>query len=192
MESEYSGLPKDVQTGLGQMAEALGAAKIAHALIGGIAVGFHSRPRFTNDIDFLLNVPQLKLAALLDDLRVRGFDFDMAKTIEEWTRQHLTVVDFHEVRIDWLKPVLPLYQHVIDTAKPISWNGCTLSIASPESLILTKLIAFRGQDQIDIEGLLAANRGLLDFDYIRSEWATIAPVEDRRMQRFLEMAGKSD
>jgi hypothetical protein len=192
MESEYSGLPQDVQTGLRHMAEALDGAKVPYALIGGIAVGFHSRPRFTNDIDFLLNVPQIKLPGLLDDLHGRGFDFDAAKTIEEWTKHHLTVVDFHGVRIDWLKPILPLYQHVIDGAKPVLWHGSSLSIASPESLILTKLIAFRGQDQVDVEGLLAANRGRLEIAYIRSEWATIAPEDDPRMQRFLEMVKNFD
>jgi hypothetical protein len=192
MDSENSSLPKDVQTGLGHMAEALAAAKVSYALIGGIAVGFHSRPRFTNDVDFLLNVPQIKLPGLLDELRGRGFDIDTAKTIEEWTKHHLTVVDFHGVRFDWLKPVLPLYTHVIHTAKPVLWNGGSLLIASPESLILTKLIAFRGQDQADIEALLAANRGQVDIAYIRSEWATIAPEDDPRIQRFLEMVKKFD
>jgi hypothetical protein len=125
-------------------------------------------------------------------LHGRGFDFDTAKTIEEWTKHHLAVVEFHEVRIDWLKPMLPLYKHVIDTAKPVLWHGHSLSIASPESLILTKLIAFRGQDQLDIEGLLAANREQLDLPSIRSEWATIASEDDPRMQRFLEMVTKFD
>ena len=187
-----SELPRNLQIGLRQMAEALDAAKLPYALIGGIAVGYRSRPRFTKDIDFLLGIPQIKLPALLDDLHGRGFVFETEKTIAEWTKYHLTKMDFHGVRIDWLKPVLPVYKHVIDTAKVESWKGYSISIASLECLIVTKLIAFRGQDQGDIEALIAANRGQLDLAFIRSEWATIAPEDDPRMQRFLEMVRKLD
>jgi hypothetical protein len=183
-------LPQNLKTGLKQMVEALNACNIRYALIGGIAVGYRSRPRFTKDVDFLLEIPQLKLPALLEDLKSRGFGFETEKTIREWTKDHLTVMDFHGVRIDWLKPVISLYKHAIDTSKTESWLGFSCAIASPEFLILMKLIAFRSQDQVDIENLLAANQDKLDLDFIRSEWATIAPESDPRMQRFLEMVKK--
>ena len=191
MDSETSELPESLKTGLKQMAEALNALNLRYGpLIGSIAVGFRSRPRFTKDIDFLLEVPQLKLPGLLEDLHKRGFTFETATTIQEWMQHHLAVMDFRGVRIDWLKPVLPLYQHVIDKSKNESWLGCSLAIASPECLILTKLIAFRSQDQVDIENLLAANQGQLDLPFIRSEWETLAPESDPRMQKFLEMVPK--
>lgn len=187
-----SELPRNLQIGLRQMAEALDAAKLPYALIGGIAVGYRSRPRFTKDIDFVLGIPQIKLPALLDDLHGREFVFETEKTIEDWTKHHLTMMNYRGVRIDWLKPILSVYKHVIDTAKVESWQGYSFSIASPECLILTKLIAFRGQDQADIEALVAANRAQLDLAYIRSEWAAIASEDDPRMQRFLEMVKKFD
>ena len=192
MESDQACLPHDVQAGLRSMAEALDAAHIRYAVIGGIAVALRSRPRFTNDVDIVLNIPQIKLPGLLDDLHGRGFEFDTAKTIQGWTQHHITVLKFRNVRVDWLKPVLPVYAHVLDRAKPVVWQGYATQIASPESLILTKLISFRGQDQLDIENLLAANRGQLDLDYIRSEWATIAAETDPRMERFTEMVKKFD
>jgi predicted nucleotidyltransferase len=190
MDSEPSRLPQNLQTGLRQIADVLNSSNIRYALIGGIAVGFRSQPRFTKDIDLLLEISQVKLPGLLDDLHDRGFAFETAKTIQEWTKDHLAVIDFHGVRIDWLKPVIPLYKHVIDTSKTETWLGCSVAIASPECLILTKLIAFRTQDQVDIENLLAANQGQLDVPFIRSEWETIASESDPRMQRFLEMAAK--
>lgn len=42
-----------------------------HALIGGIAVGYHARPRATVDVGFL--VPRAKLDALAVALQQRGF-----------------------------------------------------------------------------------------------------------------------
>jgi len=124
------------------------------------------------------------------DLRARGFEFDNETTIRQWIREHLTVLSFRSIRIDWLKPVVPLYQHVIDLARPEPWLGCTIRIASPEGLILTKLVAFRSQDQVDIENLLAANRGQLDLDLIRREWETVATPDDPRTQRFNEMVAR--
>jgi phage tail protein X len=41
--------------------------------------------------------------------------------------------------------------------------------------------------QVDIENLLAANRGQLDLDRIRREGAAVAPPDDPSMQRFEEM-----
>lgn len=187
MPAETPELPKDLLTALEELVWAFERKKIRYALIGAVAAGFRSRPRFTQDLDFLLEIPQLVLPALLDDLRDRGFHFDLATTIREWTQQHLTALSFRSVRIDWLKPVLACYQHVINEGRPESWLGTSVRIASPEGLILTKLLAFRTQDQLDIENLLAANRGQLDLDWIRNEWQQMMQPDDPRMQRFAEM-----
>jgi hypothetical protein len=189
MDFETLELPEHVRTGLKQMVEALTALNIRFALIGGFAVGFRSQPRTTKDLDFILEIPQLTLPKLLEELRKRDFVFDPTQTIREWTQNHLTQLDFHGMRIDWLKPVIPLYSHVIDRSKIEFWLGCSLPIATPEGLILTKLIGFRSRDQVDIEKLLAANPGQIDLDFIQTEWASIARPDDPRMNKFLEMVG---
>src|SRR5262249_32633272 len=96
-------LPQDLLTGLLQPVEALDHFRLRYALIGGVAAGYRSRPRFTQDLDFLLDIPQLVLPGLLEDLRRRGFAFDPEAAMREWTQQHLTVLSFGGVRIDWLK-----------------------------------------------------------------------------------------
>ncbi len=62
-------------------------------------------------------------------------------------------------------------------------------MASVEGLILLKLLAYRIQDQLDIENLIAANRDHLDVAWIQAEWQTLAGLDDPRMRRFLEMLG---
>lgn len=49
-----------------------------------------------------------------------------------------------------------------------------------EGLIVTKLVAFRPQDQEDIRTLLAANREEIDAYLIRHEWAAVAHGEEER------------
>lgn len=37
--------------------------------------------------------------------------------IEDFTRNHMTVLWRDGVRVDWLKPMLPIYRHVLDQAR---------------------------------------------------------------------------
>jgi hypothetical protein len=183
-------LPHDLLAALLQFVQAVDRLQIRYALIGGVATAYRSRPRVTLDLDFLLEVPQLVLPGLLEDLRTRGFVFDTEVTIREWTSEHLTVLSFHGLRIDWLKPVLPCYRRILEAAQREVVLGCPVRIAASEGLILMKLLAFRSQDQVDIENLLAANRGQLDLEHIRREWATVAALDDPRLQRFDEMVAR--
>jgi hypothetical protein len=163
------------------MAEALGSRSIRYALIGGLAFTIRGRPRFTQDVAFLLEVPQVVLPGLLDDLVKRGFTLDPAVVTRQFVQEHMASFTFGRVRIDWLKPVLPLYSRTLADAEPLEWTeGHTVPVASAEGLILTKMVAFRPQDQIDIEILLTANRDQLDLELIRNEWAPFAQAEAER------------
>jgi Nucleotidyl transferase of unknown function (DUF2204) len=187
MDSPPSNLPQTLLTALSELTQALDETGTAYALIGGLAAGYRSRPRFTQDVDLLVQIPQLILPGLLDKLQKRGFQFDTTTVIREWNAEHMTVLSFSGVRIDWLKPVLPCFQHVIDTAQEETWGGTTVRIASAEALVLMKLLSFRQQDLVDIESLLAANRGELDLEWIRRELAPVMPADDPRLDRFKEL-----
>lgn len=180
---------KLLETGLKTVAEVLSEKLVSYAVIGGMAAGFRSQPRFTKDVDFLLDVPQLVLAPVLEDLGERGFTVDVPTAIRQWTQDHMTVLSYHGIRIDWLKPVIPAYQHVLERATEEIWLDQPIRVASAEGLVLLKLLAFRTQDQLDIENLVAAHRDHLDLDWIKAEWQSLAPLDDRRMQWLLALAG---
>jgi hypothetical protein len=163
------------------LADAFAARSIHYALIGGLATMLRGRPRFTQDVDLLIDVPQLALPGLLDELAARGFLFDRDTVIREYVREHLTAIRFGAVQIDWLKPVLSVYVRTLADASPLTWTeGHPLRVATTEGLVLTKMISFRPQDQADIETLLLANRDELDVDLVRREWAAVAPDEEAR------------
>ncbi|MBI3407173.1 MAG: nucleotidyl transferase AbiEii/AbiGii toxin family protein [Planctomycetes bacterium] len=190
MAEEARELPDPLVRALQELAAAFESLDIRYSLIGGIAAGLRGRPRFTRDLDFILEIPQVALPALLANLKVRGFTFNTELTIKEWTQDHLTELTYHGVRVDWLKPVLPVYLHVLDHSKAEPWLGSQIRVASTEGLIVTKLLAFRTQDQLDIENLLAANRGKLDLDLITREWLTIGAAEDAVFKKFQELVTK--
>ncbi len=163
------------------LTEAFDARSIRYALIGGLAFLLRGRPRFTKDVDFLLEVPQIILPALLDDLMARGCTLEPKTVIKQFVQEHVASFPFGRVRIDWLKPVLPLYARTLADAALVEWTeGHTVRVATAEGLILTKMVAFRPQDQMDIDTLLTANRDTIDVDLIRAEWAPFAATEVER------------
>ena len=181
MHADRDLLSDELVQAVDSLAEAFAARSIRHALIGGLATMMRGRPRFTQDVDFLLDVTQIALPGLLDDLIERGFTLDPAVVIKEYVQHHITSFTFGEVRIDWLKPVLPFYGRALADAQPLEWSeGHSLRVATAEGLILTKMVAFRPQDQVDIETLLTANRDRIDIDLIREEWSPFAATEPER------------
>jgi hypothetical protein len=76
---------------------------------------------------------------------------------------------------------LPLYSRAIADASLQPWTeGHTLRVATAEGLILTKMVSFRPQDQVDIETLLIANRDEIDVELIRHEWEPVSVGEETR------------
>jgi hypothetical protein len=163
------------------LAETFKARSIPYALLGGLALGFRGNPRFTQDVDVVLSVPQLALPGLLDDLAKEGFNFDTTTVIRQYVKEHMTVLHFGQVHVDWIKPVLPLYHRTIRDATARLWTeGHSIQVATAECLVVTKLASFRLQDQADIESLLSANRDTIDLAVIRSEWLAVADSDNER------------
>jgi hypothetical protein len=174
-------LAGDLVTAVEILGDTLDARRIRYALLGGLATILRGRPRFTQDVDVLLDVPQISLPGVLDELSGRGFSIDHEKAIQEYVQHHMTAFRYGVVRVDWLKPMLPLYEHALAAATPLPWtDGHVLRVLAPEGLIVTKMVAFRPQDQEDIRTLLAANRAEINADLIRREWAAVAQGEEAR------------
>jgi predicted nucleotidyltransferase len=179
-------LPLDLASALTQHVKVCEQHGIRYALIGGLATGIRSRMRFTEDVDFLLDVPQLHLPRLLADLATFHFQWDQQAAITDWTQGHMLQLRYGDVPVDWLKPVLPCLAHILDRAETLSWRGTALRVAIAEDLIVLKLFALRTQDVADIQSLLAVNRGTLDLDLIRAELHATLP-DDPVLQRFEEL-----
>src|SRR6266705_1676712 len=106
MPAEHDLLADELIRAVELLADVFAARSIRYAVVGGLATLMRGRPRFTQDVDVLLDVPQLGLPGLLDELARLGFEFDMATVIREYVHEHMTVLRFGAIRIDWLKPVL--------------------------------------------------------------------------------------
>ena len=181
MPDDFEWLDDDMVLAVELLADAFKAKSIHYALVGGLALGFRGNPRFTQDVDLVLSVPQLALPGLLDALAKEGFQFDTAAVIRQYVQEHMTVLHYGQLQIDWIKPMLPFYQRAIRDATPRLWTeGHPVQVATTECLIVTKLVSFRLQDQADIESLLSVNRNTINLEVIRAEWAAVVDADDER------------
>ena len=145
-------------------------AGLQHALIGGQAVNVWITPRETDDFDFVVAPDREAIEAVEAELLALGLrhvwrqdghgpsgpDFVQLKNVA----MNLAV-DIQVAKTE--------YQSLlIDRA--VSGEVSGLSVATPEDLIVLKLLAMRSQDQRDIALLVDLRGDTLDWAYIE-HWA---------------------
>lgn len=130
--------------------------KIRYALVGGVALAFHTDPRFTQDIDLLVHADDFKrMHKVLAD---EGY-FESAKP---WTFSNVAI-ELHR----FLKPMPPddhmlidilianddMVARIIEDAIEAESDQGNVRIAAKEDLIWLKRFRNSKQDQADIERL---------------------------------------
>jgi hypothetical protein len=163
-----------VQDVVSVLARTLERAGLAHALIGGHAVNTWLEPRFTADIDLVIAVDAAALGRFREALAAEGFVVDV-----EHGAQQTSGPDFVRLvsadglaRVELQVAKTPFQREVIQRART---DESGLRVATPEDLIVMKLIANRPRDQVDLTGLLGLPA--LDWSYIE-RWADEWGVTD--------------
>ena len=183
----------EYEAALSCLAEALSGLE-DHAVIGGLAVAVRGVPRTTRDINVLIAVPPIRLPATLERLHDAGFTFETQEVLAELRDDHLSRIHRGSVRVDLMSAVLGVFVEVVRSARWETVQGRRVRVASAEGLALLKLIAFRPQDEADLMGLVAVNRGSLDVSRIREWYRQVGEVTDpswRALERMLiEVEGR--
>ncbi len=129
--------------------------KIPYALVGGVAIAFHSVPRFTKDIDILIEVKSLEQVSHL--LKAQGY-FESTSprkftTTELTLYRFMKIVDGDEMLVDILVSGSKRHDEVIENAIIAESSEVRVSLARKDDLIWLKSFRNSLQDQADIEGL---------------------------------------
>ena len=138
-----------------KIAKVFETERIPYALVGGVAIAFHSVPRFTKDIDILIN-PQardqvskaLKSEGYFESTSPRTF-----KDTELTMHRFMKIVDGDEMLIDVLLGGTERHREIVANAVDAESAEVKVKLASKEDLIWLKLARNSKQDQADIEGL---------------------------------------
>ncbi|HBE70494.1 MAG TPA: hypothetical protein DDW52_20285 [Planctomycetaceae bacterium] len=127
-------------------------AKVSYALCGGMAVAIHGFPRFTKDIDFLVDAESLDCAKEL--AKTAGF-VDEASRItfsDSYLHRVLKVEGARYSIVDFLVPKQPDMQ-AWQRRQWFDWDGLPICVVSVEGLVAMKRSAARDIDLIDIKNL---------------------------------------
>ena len=174
-------LPLQATKTLKDLIRFLESLQIPFCLIGGASLGHYKLGRFTKDLDFKLSIsesswPKLK-AALESSVHISHLKISF---IADPNLPDLVRMNWGDYPVDLLMANTDYQQEVIRNAHKGTVEDIEVPVASPEDLIILKLIADRPQDRVDV-GLLFENVPNLDLAYIR-QWCKVWEVEERLNQ----------
>ncbi|MCK4423984.1 MAG: nucleotidyltransferase [Candidatus Omnitrophica bacterium] len=125
-------------------------------IIGGIAVSFLARPRTTQDIDMLACLDE----ELWPDFICLGkkFRFNVRyKDALTFAKKNRVLLMRHEptsIDIDISFGLLPFEEESLERAKKVRLLGITVTLPSPEDLVIMKAVAHRPIDLEDVRSIL--------------------------------------
>ena len=128
---------------------------IRYAVVGGIALAFHGRPRFTRDVDFLVHQKDEDLL----DIALERLDYE--ETAEPWIlpdtplilRRFLKVEGQDEIMIDVLLASDDEHLRIIEDAIRAESEIGPVPVAARQDIIWMKRSRNSDQDRVDIKEL---------------------------------------
>lgn len=149
-----------------------------YALIGGMTTSIWSEERFTKDIDLTISLDEKTWNSLekhlqnSKDVTMDRVCYDVGTSIPYLVRIH-----FKGSMIDLIFALTEYQDQLIARAVEKEMIGQKVRVASPEDIIISKLIAGREQDLFDIKKIIQTISDL-DLAYIE-KWVKIWEVTDR-------------
>ncbi|MFQ5639941.1 MAG: nucleotidyltransferase [bacterium] len=146
------------------------AYKIPYVIIGGIAAQHWGHPRLTRDVDMTIIIP-LDQTDYYIDLLISAFQ-SRVHDVKQKARDNriLLLSASNGCDIDVSLGIPGYEDEVLRRSVFIELDdGKKVRVCSPEDLIIHKAVAGRGQDILDIDGVISRMGSKLDVEYIR-EW----------------------
>ena len=128
---------------------------VKYSVIGGVAMAFHSEPRFTRDIDLLVAKNEIK--KVKDTLKHLGY----FESSDPWTfkNTNLTLHRFMKIEgedhliVDILTSTEQRYKDIIKNSIEEKTENCFVRLAVKDDIIWLKQQRGSDQDKVDIKRL---------------------------------------
>lgn len=171
---------------------ALNKLKIPYAIMGGWAVRAYGVPRPTYDVDVTILLDREELPKLFAAIDEEGYDIDDMYQ-SGWTDdvagmplvKAKTFVNGRTLVADIFLAETPFQLSMMARRLRFPVNGLDAWVASPEDVVLLKLVASRYRDLGDVQDILFMQREL-DQRYMR-KWASELGVSEK-LEKALEEA----
>jgi hypothetical protein len=132
---------------------------IPGTVIGGVAASLLARPRFTRDVDVLIDLPENSWEGALRSASRHGLEprvpdpLSVARRLRVLLLRHV----YSSIDVDVIVGGLDFEREIISRAVTVEVANFTIRVPVVEDLTIMKAIAGRPQDLLDVEGLLCAH-----------------------------------
>jgi predicted nucleotidyltransferase len=147
---------------------------IPFMVIGGIAVSIWTTPRATVDLDFVIGLHEDAISFFIESAAQVGFVVFDSKPMEfkkmKLLRMFMTGADAQLLTMDFILADDEYKHEALSRAVSFQLEGQEIKVASPEDVILLKLMSGRDQDKVDAQNIFRARKDSLDKNYLQ-QWA---------------------
>lgn len=164
---------------LDAIAVVLAGEGVRHALVGGQAVNLFTAPRFTWDVDFLVEASPRQLEEIAKALGPTGFAIAPLPDDSAFARDFVRLARREGAVLVDLQPVRTDYERLVLTRAETIDDSLPFAVATPEDLVVMKLVGWRYNDRRDLPKLLSLDG--LDRSYIEM-WTSTWQVKGRLEQ----------
>lgn len=166
----------EYQSTLRKIASILQGLKIPYFVTGGAAVVAWGRPRFTADVDVIVELKKNQTKKLVDILIKEGYiDEDAVKEALEYQSEFNFIDEATGIKVDfWILKDDAFNKSRLKRKVAQDIFGQKIYFISAEDLILIKLFWFEESKSTrhleDIQSIISIKKNELDFNYLKS-WA---------------------
>lgn len=144
-----------------------------YMLYGGVAAGIWGEPRYTEDVDFVLFIPERNAYKFLRIAARHGFFVDEDLAIQQIQVSGWARLPLGDAKSPWhLDMTLgdsPFDRAALKRRRRVPIYDLQVWVASPEDLVLYKLISGRDRDLMDVRAVVKRQKAL-DAAHLR-KWA---------------------
>lgn len=142
-----------------ELLELLNRNKVKYCIIGSFAVAFHAKPRYTKDIDLLIEPNNENAEKILTSLNDFGFG-SLNLTIEDFNKENKIIqLGFEPIRIDIVTSIQGCAFEEVWNNKIIgNYGKQKVNIIGFDNLLKNKQSVNRPLDKTDVQTLLKSKK----------------------------------
>jgi hypothetical protein len=146
------------------------AGNFDYLLYGGLAAALWGDPRYTEDVDFVLFLPERHAYKFLREAAKHGFFVDEDLAIQQIQVSGWARLPFGAPKSPWHLDLTlgdsPFDKSALGRKKREELFGRKVWVASPEDLLIYKLVSWRDRDIMDVHAIVQRQKSL-DLAYLR-------------------------
>lgn len=143
--------------------------------------------RATRDVDVNVFLPGESCTKALEALLLAGFELDVQAATASASERGDAKAFWNGVPVDLFFNSIPLHDSAAARARIVTFQDRSIHVLSAEDTIVLKLLFYRPKDLLDIERLVALQRGAVDFSYVDHWLEECVGSEDSRVRWWSEL-----